>query len=198
MDEYIKILRNHHFFVVGEEHYTPLGVIRSLGENNIKPIVFIKKSKTTKIASVSKYIFKLYRINDYEEALQILLTIYGDCKPKPFVIPCDDIAVRTFERNYEEISDKFFVNNAGKNMRIAFYQQKRELYALAKVCGLNIAETWSVKQGEIPQNIKFPIITKPNSSYEGWKQDYYVCNNKKELEEAYKRIKGKELLLQQS
>lgn len=197
MDEYIKLLRNHLFFVVGEEHYTPLGVIRSLGENNIKPIAFIKRSKTTKIASVSKYILKLYRINNYEEALQILLTRYGDCKPKPFVIPCDDIAVRTFEKNYQEISDKFYVNNAGKNKRIAFYQQKRELYALANECGLNTAETWLVERGEIPQNIKFPIITKPNSSYEGWKQDYFVCNNRIELEEAYKKIKGKEILLQQ-
>lgn len=34
-------LKEHLFIVVGEEHYTPLGVIRSLGENGIEPVAII-------------------------------------------------------------------------------------------------------------------------------------------------------------
>lgn len=36
-------LLNHEFIVIGYEHYNPLGVIRSLGENNIKPYLIITK-----------------------------------------------------------------------------------------------------------------------------------------------------------
>lgn len=33
----IEILKKHEFIVIGFEHYNPLGVIRSLGENGIRP-----------------------------------------------------------------------------------------------------------------------------------------------------------------
>lgn len=38
-------LANHKFIVFSEEHYNPLGVIRSLGEEGIKPIGIIIKGK---------------------------------------------------------------------------------------------------------------------------------------------------------
>lgn len=34
-------INGHKIIVVGEEHYTPLGVIRSLGEEGIAPIAYI-------------------------------------------------------------------------------------------------------------------------------------------------------------
>ena len=37
-------INGHKIIVVGEEHYTPLGVIRSLGEEGIAPIAYIKKN----------------------------------------------------------------------------------------------------------------------------------------------------------
>lgn len=46
-------LKEHLFIFVGEEHYTPLGVIRSLGENGIEPVAIILRNKRfmPKIAS---------------------------------------------------------------------------------------------------------------------------------------------------
>ena len=189
-------INGHKVIVVGEEHYTPLGVIRSLGEKGINPIAYIKVNPRTKIASCSKYISELHLVDDYGDAVDEIIDKYSKEETKPIVIPCDDIVVRCFDRIYDEIKDKMYVNNAGGSEKIAFYQEKDRMYELAKNCGLNVARAWKVHRGEVPIDIEFPVITKPIESYEGWKQDYYVCENEKELKKAYEVIKGNTILLQ--
>lgn len=189
-------INGHKIIVVGEEHYTPLGVIRSLGEEGIAPIAYIKKNSRTKIASCSRYISELHMVDDYNIAVDEIVNKYGDESLKPVIIACDDIVVRSFDKLYDSIKSKFYVNNAGASGRIAHYQDKNVLYELARKCGLNVAKSWKVNCGEIPVDITYPVITKPIESYEGWKQDYYICSNKEELKKAYKKIKGNTLLLQ--
>lgn len=48
------MVTNHKCIVFAEEHYNPLGVIRSLGESGIKSIGIFINSKE-KLASKSKY-----------------------------------------------------------------------------------------------------------------------------------------------
>ena len=95
----INRIKKHLFIVMGYEHWNPLGVIRSLGENGIYPVVMLVKSDV-RIASVSKYVDKekLYIVKDYEEMYRILLKKFSHYKLKPFIIPCDD--------NITELLDK--------------------------------------------------------------------------------------------
>ena len=192
----IEGLKKHKFIVIGYEHYNPLGVIRSLGENGIHPIVVMLKSDV-KIASKSKYIGKLYYVDSNEEAYMLLLREYGNEKVKPFVIPCDDNITELFDHKYAEVKDKFYVANAGEADRISHYMNKYVLCDLAKRHGLNVAKSWVVKKGEIPNGLVYPLITKPLTSYPNWKADYRVCNNEQELKQAYSEIKGTDLMLQQ-
>lgn len=37
----IEKLRQHPFVVFGQEHYNPLGIVRTLGENGIHPTAFV-------------------------------------------------------------------------------------------------------------------------------------------------------------
>lgn len=189
-------LKKHLFIVFGYEHYNPLGAIRSLGENGIKPIVFILK-QDVRVASVSKYIGKLYRIKDYEEGYEILMREYRNEKEKPFVIPCDDVITELFDKKYDEMKDYFYVSNAGEAGRITHYMDKGVLCDLGLRHGLNVAKSWIVKRGEFPEDLIYPILTKPLTSYLDWKLDYHLCHNREELEEAYKNIKCDELMLQQ-
>lgn len=160
-------INGHKIIVVGEEHYTPLGVIRSLGEEGIAPIAYIKKNSRTKIASCSRYISELHMVDDYNIAVDEIVNKYGDESLKPVIIACDDIVVRSFDKLYDSIKSKFYVNNAGASGRIAHYQDKNVLYELARKCGLNVAKSWKVNCGEIPVDITYPVITKPIESYEG-------------------------------
>ena len=185
-------LRN--FIVIGSEHYTPLGVIRSLGEYGISTIAIIRRGPYA-LASGSKYIKHLHYIDDYEESLDILRQ-YGDRDRKPIVIPCDDVATLLCDREYGWLQEICLVNNAMEPGRIAFFAKKRNQMDLARKVGLNVARTWVVDLGDVPEDIVYPVITKPSYSYDNWKQDYYICHNRDELLRAYEQVSG-EVFLQQ-
>ncbi len=193
----INELKKHLFIVIGYEHYNPLGVIRSLGEYGIRPVVILLK-QDIRIASLSRYIRRLYRVNSNEEAIDILLNEYGDEIEKPFVFPCDDNITELVDKNYDVLKEKFFIPNAGEKNRITHFMDKWNILLLAQKSGLNILKSWNVKKGEIPNDIAYPIITKPLTSYPDWKNDYYVCNDESELITAYSKItRDDDLLLQQ-
>ncbi len=61
----IEKLKDRKFIVFCVEHYNPLGIIRSLGEKGIYPIVIILNDNV-KIASKSRYIFKLHSVDTIE------------------------------------------------------------------------------------------------------------------------------------
>lgn len=191
-------LKKHKFIILCYEHYTPLGIIRSLGEVGINPIAIIIKNRTNKIASKSKYLKEVYFVKNENEQYELLINKFGEERIKPFVYPCDDHITNIVDNHYKEISDHFYVSNASENGRIGLFQDKNNINELARKHGLNVARTWIVKKGDIPNDIVYPIMTKTISSNSGaWKEDYYVCKSEEELKDAYKKIKGSDLLLQQ-
>ena len=49
--------KNERIFIeFGEEHYNPLGLIRSLGEENIRPVAIIKKGNLDLRQKVDTYL----------------------------------------------------------------------------------------------------------------------------------------------
>ena len=189
---------NHKFIVWGFEHYNPLGIVRSLGEEGIKSYVIIIRGTTGPITSVSKYIKEKFFVDSAEEGYELLLEKFGENESdKPFVITSDDTVTSLIDMRYEELKDKFVFFNAGENGRITFYMDKSNINELAKKHGLKVLPTYRVKIGEIPDDIEFPVITKAVSSIKpGWKANVFVCHNRNELLEAYKHIQSEEILLQ--
>ncbi|MCI9618609.1 MAG: ATP-grasp domain-containing protein [Dorea sp.] len=189
-------LKEYTFIVFGEEyHYNPLGVVRSLGEEGIRPIV-IAYGGREHVVSSSRYVKRAHHVQTIEEGYRILKVMYCNSKRKSILIVCDDVVTSYLDEHYDEIKDYFYFNNAGECGRISKYQNKYISNKLAEKCGVRIPKTWFVKRGEIPEDLEYPVLTKPISSYTGWKKDYYVCNSEKDLENAYKAIKCEEMLLQ--
>ena len=186
------------YIVFGIEHYNHLGMIRSLGESGIAPVAIIIRQRPA-IASKSKYISKLYLVDSVEEGYRILLEQYGsfDKENLPVVLTGDDLLTSYLDERYEEIKDKFLFYNAGTAGRITRFMNKDAINDLARKHGLNVAKTWRVPRGEIPDTVEYPIITKAISSNSGgWKNDVFICHSKSELEDAYTKIKSEEVLLQ--
>ena len=184
--------------VFGIEHYNPLGIIRSLGEQGIRP-VFIAIPGRADVASASKYVAKCHRVKDYVEGCQLLLEEYGDYPADnlPIVITSDDEQVGYMDEHYDDFAGKFIFFNAGKNGGITEYMDKFNILELAKKNGLNTLEAVSVKRGEIPENVPYPVITKsiaPNIG--GWKADVFICENEEELKTAYEKIQSPTVLVQ--
>lgn len=183
--------------IIGIENYNTLGLIRTLGENGIKPIVIMIKG-IMRIASYSKWIGEISYVKDIEEAIEILDNKYIDKNRKDiFLYTNDDWSTQYFDYLYEKYKDILYMYNAGEAGRVTYYMDKYNVSMLAQECGLSILKCWRVKNGEIPRDIAYPIITKAISPNEGgWKKDVFICHSVDELICAYKKIKSKTVLLQ--
>lgn len=194
------MLQDYLFIAFAIEHYNPLGVIRSLGQKGIHPDYIAIKGRM-RLSSKSKYLNRVHEVETVEEGYEVLHREYGDVShktgKKPFIICSDDKTIGYLDLHYDELKDKFTFFNAGQKGRINDYMDKFRILELAKKHGLNILESRVVKRGEVPSDQNYPIITKsisPNSG--GWKSDVFICENAKELAEAFKKIKSEEVMLQ--
>ena len=191
-------LNGHIVIVFALEHYNPLGMIRSLGENGINPVYFSIKRRQ-EVATHSKYISKLYRANSVEEGYQLLIKEYGnfDYEHRPILVFSDDKTIGYFDLHYNEIKDKFICYNAGRSGRINEFMDKKNILELAKKYGFNVLDSYVVKKGEIPNGLVYPIITKDISPNSGsWKSDVFICQNEVDLKKAYETITSPEVLIQ--
>lgn len=192
--------KNHLVIVFAIDHYNPLGVIRSLGENGIRPI-YIAIRHRVELGVKSKYVSKVYQVDGVEEGYQILMEQYGEVYKtgkKPFVLFSDDKSVGYFDFRYEEVKKHFITYNANDTQgRIMKFMDKKNILDLAKKHGLNVLEPVVVNRGEIPKGLEYPIITKDiNPNAGGWKADVFVCQNEEELKTAYTKISSPVVLLQ--
>lgn len=65
------MLSDHKFIVFTLEHYNPLGMIRGLGCMGIHPI-FISVKRRYEIATKSKYVSKLHKVDSIQEGTSYL------------------------------------------------------------------------------------------------------------------------------
>lgn len=191
-------MKEHKYIIFCDEHYNPLGAIRSLGEIGIRPDAIIIKNKL-KISSSSKYLDRIYYVKDHAQGYKLLLEKYGNSKSeqKPFIITCDDKATSYLDMHYDEIKDKFYFNNAGSTGRITEYMNKYNINSLAEKHGLKVLNNMVTDLGNVPDNFSYPLITKSISSIlGGWKDDVFICQNENELKNAFDKIKSPQILLQ--
>lgn len=190
-------MKERKYIVLGGEHYNPLGLVRSLGIEGIKPIAIIKKAEHG-LTSKSRYISRLHLVNSNEEGLEVLIKEYGNEQLKPFVFASDDQVTSMLDEKYDILKNKFIFYNCGKTGVISKYMKKDEIMKLAVECGLNIAKSWKIKNKDIPNDITYPVLTKALiSTKDNWKNDSYICKDETELKNALKKIQSEEILIQE-
>lgn len=191
---------NYNYIVLGGEHYNPLGIVRSLGEKNLKPIGVVVRNKKHKVTSASKYLSKLFFVENLNEGLDLILQTYGKDEKKSIIYTSDDIGAELLDSKYDEISKygKFIFFNAGSGNNIKKFMNKKNILEIAERNELNVLKAATIKKGELNHGLKYPILTKvvmPNK--DGWKNDSIVCNTEQDLIEAYKVIQSEDLLVQE-
>lgn len=194
------VFKNHLIIVFAIDHYNPLGVIRSLGENGIRPIYIAIKHRVD-LGIKSKYVSKVHPVRSVEEGYKVLVENYGNVYKggyKPIILFSDDKSVGYFDLKLNEIKDKFITYNAnGIQGRIMEFMDKKNILDLAKKHGLNVLDSVVVNTGYIPEGLEYPVITKDiNPNAGAWKSDVFVCYNEDELRRAYKVITSPVVLLQ--
>lgn len=193
--------KNHLVIVFAIDHYNPLGAIRSLGENGIRP-VFIAIRHRAELGVKSKYVSDVHQVASVAEGYDLLMREYGDVYEKtgykPIILFSDDKSVGYFDLRYNEVQEKFITYNAMHTQgRITDFMDKKRILDLAEKHGLNVLKSVVVRKGEIPEGIEYPVITKDiNPNAGAWKSDVFICNNEAELKSAYEKIESPVILLQ--
>ena len=84
MDE----LLQHKFIVVSGDTGNALGVIRALGEANIQPILIYLVEETHLPTLIkSKYLSIVHKVYTYEEAIDLVISKYGNENNSFFITP---------------------------------------------------------------------------------------------------------------
>lgn len=191
------MLSDHKFIVFALEHYNPLGIIRGLGCMGIHPI-YISVKRRYEIATKSKYISKLHKVNSIHEGYELLMREYSDEDIKPYLLFSDDKSIGFFDLRYNEWKDKFIGFNAGEQGRINKFIDKYVIQQCAKRHGFDILDSYVIQKGdEPPRGLRYPIITKDVSPNAGnWKADVFICQSEEELVGAMEHIASNEIMVQ--
>ena len=191
-------IEGHKCIVFGPDHYNPLGVIRSLGEEGIYPIVILWAENPC-LVNYSRYISKLHVVKSIEEGYDILMSQYSNESDNPFLFLTMDKIVSFIDNHYNEVKGKFITyNGGGEQGRLNWLMNKDNITELGKQAGLDVPQKEIVETGILPKSLKYPIITKVLDSTMGaWKNDVHICNSEEELKEAYKTIQSPKLILQE-
>lgn len=185
------------YIILGGDNINTLGIVRSLGEVGIRPIILLYKEGNIKLVPYSKYAKKVFWVNSIEEGVALMYNYTSeDCRP--FVYTTDDNTESYLDLHYDELIQHFYFYNAGETGRITHLMDKKAICDLAEECGFNVPKGEVVSRGELPKNIKYPVITKTLNPYSpGWKRDVGIYYNDEELAEAYKGMISEKLCLQE-
>lgn len=185
------------YIVFCPDHFNPLGIIRSLGEVGIMPIVIVHAKKSI-LVRYSKYIKTIHYVDTIEQGCDLLLEKYGNEVMMPFVFAASDDIESELDKRYDILKDHFHFYNAGEVGRITTMMEKSVIVKMAEECGLRIPKTELVKKGKLPKKLSYPILTKAsNSTIENWKSNVHICQNEKELIDAYSQIQCENVVLQE-
>lgn len=181
---------NNKIIVIGKDGHNALGVIRSLAENGINPYVIITSSNGYSYVSKSKFIKKVWVIQENEKSIIDIIMEFKDDQKKSVIIPASDFAVKVIDNNIDILKDKFIIPSINMQQgAINKLMEKDTQINLAKEYGLNVAKTWSLdlKSGNYLDKLKsinFPCIIKPLASVDGNKSDITICKDINILKES--------------
>lgn len=192
----MKSIFEHKCIVFCADHYNPLGICRSLGEKGINPIVVLTDAHASMIPHC-KYVKEIYFVKNEEEGVNFIIENFGNEQNKPFIFTGSDDTTRVLDLHYDELKDKFYFYNGGRQGNITKYQNKEVITEAALACGCNIPKTEVLHRGDLPKSLNYPVITKAIISEGNWKADMHICKNEQELMEAYRTIKSNPLLVEE-
>lgn len=189
--------------IIGSSNnYNELGLVRSFGVNGIRPYGIIVCSKKMWIRDWlhrSKYWKKCYRVDSGEEAITLLVKVFGNEKIKPCVTTPVDYIVQIIDSKYKSLSNNFILQSIQEEQgKIQFYSNKLNQTELTKQMGFLSLPTqiidFSSGENNIDVPFAFPVLLKPAVCGEGKKDDIVICRNNEEYYNELKILREKRYL----
>jgi len=192
----ISEVKSYKHIVIAYGDDNSLGVVRSLGELGICPIVILIDCPNKCLITKCKYCGQIITIPDENELIGVLKSFVSE--QKSFVYNGSDLFETILDKHYDELIEYFYFFNAGSNGKVSFYMDKKNICSIAEECGFNVPKNERVNVGELPKTLRYPVFTKTIAPYlQGWKRDVGIYYNEQELLEAYKWYVSEQMLLQE-
>lgn len=173
-------LRKNRALILGDSFNNTLGLIRSLGEIKIKPVLILIGNDRLFIAK-SRYVDKVYKIPDLSSAFALLKNLSTELNGA--YLFCSNDAVAKFIDTNEEILSHWYITPMRGN-KIGNLFEKEIQCELANKCGVTVPYSFKHKTSDkLPAINRFPVLIKPNDSNLGSKSDIHICHNLNELTE---------------
>lgn len=166
--------------VIGGSHHNTLGVIRSLGDQGIKPfVILIDKSNYRSYVSYSQYINEYWQVSNSDMAVDTLIAQFsGGEKQKTVVFACNDEIALKLDESKNKFPLSFIVPGTIGNIGLNRLMNKQVMAEVAKSVGISVPKEYNV----FSDTIVFPIIAKPLVSVKGHKTDIAIISDQNELD----------------
>lgn len=192
-------VREYTHILLGYPHTNMLGILRSLGEEGIFPIIFTRRASGKANSGLirSKYAKHIRYIDSYDAALKCIMKEYGGRPKKCFLHIMNDYLVTLLDEHYDELKDSFYLFHGAKAGILSPYLDKKALCDLAEASGLPTPQHEIVKRGNLPQKLHYPIFIKALNPFGAWKGDYTICHSEEELLSAYEKLHDNEWIMEE-
>lgn len=170
--------------LIGGNHHNGLGLARSFGLNGIKPFgIIVNNNKNNCFIAHSKYWAEKWIIDHNEKIIDILLSNFTHENHKPVIIPWSDSAASIIDNNLDILKPFFILPSlGGKQGAIVELMDKQKQVEFMKKYDLPMAKSWTINLPyEHHNDLIFPCICKPVSSYDGSKLDIRKICTEEEL-----------------
>lgn len=172
--------RKERVIVVGDSFNNTLGLIRSLGQAGIKPILILV-GQDRLFVSKSRFVQKPIFVESVEEAMTKLRELEPVLNGA-YIICSNDKAAEMLDRHEAELSKFYRTPMRGKEIGKLF--TKTAQCELAKRCGVTVPQSVVYNRGEEIPELNYPILIKPDDSNRGDKADIHICRTRQELAES--------------
>ena len=175
--------------VIGGNHQNTLGVVEALGQKSVNPIVIIISSVTSSYVLSSKYVKRGYIISREDDIVRTILDICIESNGVVTSIACSDDAAIILDNNYEKWPTNFFYPSINPKGGLYEWTKKEKMSKMADSIGITIPQSSIILNNSIPNDLSYPLVTKPFTSVHNGKQGFSICKSKEELDK-YIECKG--------
>lgn len=167
--------------VLGDSFNNTLGLIRSLGEGNVKVILILVGDDRLFVCK-SKYVSEVHRVSSLKEVDNVLKRLSNRYKGG-FLITSNDKSAKWIDDNEPWLSRLFITPMRGKQLGKLF--EKPNQCRLAEEYGITVPKSLVYnRNSSFPEYLDYPVLLKPADSNTGEKSDIHICHNKEDIKSA--------------
>ncbi len=175
--------------VIGKTHHNTLGVIRALGESSehYKCVLILYGEKESYLTK-SVYVSQSFFLSSVDSIVDKLLSIATD--KRQAIIAVTDEAIHHLDQKADLLLPYFCFFRSKEFGVLSYYMDKTNQDKIAKSVGFNVPLNYT------PENITYPCILKPKTSFAGGKL-VLICQNDDDYNKSINRYPTTSFQIQQ-